>query len=399
MIDAVDVVKDCNIDNPVRVMFGVGKVLELGAESQKVGKKAFLVTMPEFSDLGILDGAVESLQQHGVDYRIYDQTKPEPIADDVNAASEVLRDSGCDHVIGLGGGSAIDFAKALSIGATHTGTIWDYVNLSNKPPKEIDSDKVLPIIAIPTSAGTGSEVTSFAVVINTETVQEGTIKEQCVFPKVAIIDPELMVTLPKKWTAITGVDAFAHALESYFNLSNRNQYTDLIAVDAMRYLIKHLPDAYQDGADLIHRSGVAWGAMLAGKAISMAGTTVGHALVHPTDAMVKLPHGVSVSVYLLAVLKHTVPHEPKRFSKLVQYLFPELSAETGEEKLIEAGVDRIEKFIATFEMKNKLSDYEVGEEMIEKVVDETMRYMFRPLNQHPVQFTKEELLAIVTESY
>jgi alcohol dehydrogenase class IV len=397
MMQSFERIKGFNVDHPVRIEFGSGKSSELGQLCSLYGKRVFVVTMKELENLGLLENAIQSLEKEQMKYYLFTDVIAEPKKEDFEFAVSLIRDGDYDVVVGFGGGSCIDFAKALAICADHEHDVWSYVNLSNKPPELIDPGRVLPIIAVPTTSGTGSEVTPYSVVINPDTIQEGTIKDSSIYPKIAIIDPDLMLGLPKKWTAITGVDAFSHAVESYFNKTNRTPFTEMISLEAIRWIVNYLPKAYHDGSDLEARSGVAWGATLAGIAISLAGTTVGHALVHPTDARVGTPHGVSVSIYLLSVLKHTLPVDMEHFVNIVNIF--DSSLEECDQEVLEKGLRSIDSFISQFDYPRKLSEYNVTEAMAKKIVDDTIGYMFRPLNQHVKIFNRDELLQIVMDSF
>jgi len=388
---------DFTINHPVRIEFGRGKRSQTARFCKLFGKKVFVVTMKELEELGLLQKTINSFKNEKLEYKIYADVKPEPKKKDFKAAVASIREGDFDIIVGFGGGSCIDFAKTLAICATHKDDPWNYVNLSNKPPDAIDSSRVLPVIAVPTTSGTGSEVTPYAVVINTNTVQEGTIKDSSIYPKIAIVDPELMLGLPPKWTAITGIDALSHSLESYFNKANRTSFSDMICLEGMKWIVDCLPRAYQEGSNLYARTGVAYGALLGGIAISLAGTTVGHALVHPTDARVGTPHGVSVSLYMLSVLKHTLPVDVERFYDIVR-IFNQ-SADYNEKDIIDRGLHEIESFLNQFKYPRKLSEYGVSIKMIDKIVDDTLAYMFRPLNQHVKIFNKEELKQIVMDSF
>ena len=388
---------DFTLNHPVQIEFGCGKSSELATICKRHGKKVFVVTMKEFEDLGLLQKAIKSFKKENLEYCLYTNVKPEPKREDFTNAVTSIRKGNYDVVVGFGGGSCIDFAKTLAICKNHKDDPWCYVNLSNKPPELIDPNRVLPVIAVPTTSGTGSEVTPYAVVINTDTVQEGTIKDSSIYPKMAIVDPELMLGLPPKWTAVTGIDAFSHSLESYFNKANRTPFSDMICMEGMKWIVDCLPRAYQDGSNLKARTGVAYGATLGGIAISLAGTTVGHALVHPTDARVGLPHGISVSIYMLAVLKNTLPVDVGRFSNIVRIFNP--SFEGDEQDVIEKGLNIVESFVSQFKLPRKLSEYNVCRDMIDLIVEDTIAYMFRPLNQHVKVFDKDELKQIVVESY
>lgn len=383
-----------NINMPVKVLFGSGRVVEFGAEVKGLGRKVFLVTMHDMLELGLLDKAIASLKEAGVEYEIFSDVLPDPKSGDIDGAVERLRISGCDVVAGIGGGSAIDFAKALAICYAHPLDVWSYVNLSNRPPAPIDASKVLPIIALPTTSGTGSEVTPYSVVTNSETVQKGTIKEPSIFPKVAIIDPELTLTLPPELTAIIGVDALAHAVESYFNVPNRTPYSDIVVEQSVGCIAKYLKRAFDDGDDLEARVGMAWGSALAGIAISQAGTTVVHALAQPLGARMGLSHGVSVSIFFLEVLRRTLPAESARFARLAQLLGVE-DAEASELTLAGKGIDALADLLAQVKMPPKLSDYDAKTSLIDELASDVATYMSRPLKQHPKVFTEDELRKIV----
>ncbi len=387
-----------NINMPVRVLFGAGRISEFGAEVKGLGKKVFIVTMKEIAELGLLDKALASLKSEGVEYEIFPDVLSDPGSSDIDGVVERLRSSGCDVIAGVGGGSVIDFAKALAICTGHELDVWSYVNLSNRPPAPVNEALVLPVIAVPTTAGTGSEVTPYSVVTNSETVQKGTIKEPSIYPKVAIVDPELTLTLSPELTAVIGVDALAHAVESYFNLPNRAPYSDMIAEESVTYIARYLRRAYADGNDLEARAGMAWGSTLAGIAISQAGTTVVHALAQPLGARMGLSHGVSVSIFFLEVLRHTLPVDSARFARLAVLLG---QGGGGGDELALAGkaVDALAALLAEVNMPPRLSDYGAKVELIDELADDVATYMSRPLKQHPRVFTRDELREIIKDCF
>ena len=383
---------------PVEILFGPGKVSSLGEASSRFGNRAFVVTMKELIDLGIAERAIESLRKANIDFVLFDKVKSEPKSGDIDSAAEVIRESGCDLVVGLGGGSCIDVAKALAICARHPEPVWEYVNLSNRPPQPITEKDVLPIVAIPTTAGTGSEVTPYAVVTNTETVQKGTIQEPAIFARVAIVDPELTIPLPPRLTAATGVDAFAHALESYINVKKRTPYSDMIAEEALRQITKWLPLAYRDGTNLEARTGMAWGSTLGGMAISQAGTTVVHAIAQPLGARMGLSHSESVAVFLPAVMRHTLPAEQERFARLGEIFSGGTAGKFDVSRTASAAIDSLEQFLDNVGMYLKLSEFGAPEGIDSDLAEDVTSYMSRPLGQHPKSFSKEDIRQIVRDS-
>ena len=387
--------------NPVEIIFGPGKITSLGKMCSALGKRAFIVTMKELVDLGIVEKAIKSLREENIEPILFDKVKAEPKSGDIDLAANVLREIGCDFLIGLGGGSCIDVAKALAICAKHEKPVWEYVNLSNRPPQPIVKENVLPIVAIPTTAGTGSEVTPYAVVTNTETVQKGTIKESAIFARFAIVDPELTISLPPKLTTASGVDAFAHALESYLNVKCRTPYSDMIAEEALRWIIKWLPIAYQDGKNLEARAGMAWGSTLGGIAISQAGTTVVHAMAQPLGARMGLSHSESVAIFLPAVMSHTLPAEQERFAKLNKFFSGNSVGELDRfaiSKAAFAAIDSLNQFLDKVGMHLKLSEFGDPRGIDIQLAEDVTSYMSRPLNQHPKVFDKEDIRRIVQDS-
>jgi alcohol dehydrogenase len=184
MIQGIQNKMDFTVDHPVRIEFGNGKSAELAKFCGLYGKKVFIVTMQELETLGLLDKAKYGFEKESIEYRLYCDVKPEPKKEDFNDAVTLIREGCYDVIVGFGGGSCIDFAKALAVCATHENDVWNYVNLSSKPPDTIYPEKVLPVIAVPTTSGTGSEVTPYAVIINPDTIQEGTIKDSSIYQKI-----------------------------------------------------------------------------------------------------------------------------------------------------------------------------------------------------------------------
>ena len=382
---------------PVRVMFGQGQLSKLGDVATPLGTRVCLVTMKELVDLGLVQPAIDLLKKSGLDVEVFDGVKPEPTCADVDAAADFIRQSSADLIVAFGGGSVLDFAKALAIRATHPELIWSYVNLSNRPPLPIQPT-VLPIIAIPTTSGTGAEVTPYAVLSNPETIQKGTIKSPTLFPKVAIVDPELTQGLPKTMTAATGIDAFAHALESYLNQANRTPFSDLVASEAMRTIVQSLPEVLVRPDDIHLRTNMAWGSLLAGLAITNAGTTVAHALAQPLGARSHLPHSVTVSIFTVPVLRHTWEAALDRFDNLCTVLNPGVGQQLMSRHRAEKTVALVDELLTVTDMNHRLGNFSISPEQTQGIVDDVFSYMSRPLAQHPKQFSREEIQTIIQEA-
>lgn len=221
---------------PTEIIFGAGRVTEAGALAARYGKKAMLVTVPEFPAVAELYAKVKkSLADAGVACVHYDGVIPNPTTELVTRGAELAKAEGVDVVIGLGGGSSMDTAKAIAVEATHPGTAWDY-NCHTAGPTE----QTLPILAISTTAGTGSQTTPCAVITKTSAKDKSAIWNKNIFPRAAIVDPEVTLSLPASVTAQTGFDAFCHNFEAYLSV-NTNPLVECMALDAIRIIAAYLP--------------------------------------------------------------------------------------------------------------------------------------------------------------
>ena len=258
---------------PTEIIFGAGRVTEAGALAARYGKKAMLVTVPEFPAVAELYAKVKkSLADAGVACVHYDGVIPNPTTELVTRGAELAKAEGVDVVIGLGGGSSMDTAKAIAVEATHPGTAWDY-NCHTAGPTE----QTLPILAISTTAGTGSQTTPCAVITKTSAKDKSAIWNKNIFPRAAIVDPEVTLSLPASVTAQTGFDAFCHNFEAYLSV-NTNPLVECMALDAIRIIAAYLPRALADGSDLEARSQMAWADTLGGLTNASAGVTLPHGL-------------------------------------------------------------------------------------------------------------------------
>lgn len=252
-----------NFYMPARVLFGEGKLSELH-EQKLPGKKALIVTSNGTSvkKYGYLDDVKHELDLAGVSYEVFDEVRPNPTSKNVMDGAEKAKKTGCDFVIALGGGSIMDCTKCIALMMTNPGTIWDY-SLSLHGGKKDALYAASPIVAITTSAGTGSEV-DMASVITDEATQEKTgIFFESMFPCLSVVDSRLMMSVPQKFTAYQGMDAFFHAAES---MINKNEHTmgRMFALQAIELIAKNLPKAYHDGSDREARTNMALANTLAG---------------------------------------------------------------------------------------------------------------------------------------
>ena len=278
------------IDLPVRIVIGPGKLAQIGPAAKELGTRVLLVIDPFLKEGGVLDEIVSALKQADLDPVVFSDIKPNPVCFDVDRGAALCREENCDAIVAVGGGSAIDTAKAIAILAVSGGESWSYIARTDR---EVSKPKgALPLIAIPTTAGTGAEVTLYSVISNPEVREKGCIHNPMIFPKLALIDPELMKSMPPRLTAHTGIDALAHSLESFINV-HATPYSDLVARESIRLVARWLPEAVANGENMAARTKMAWAAALGGIAISHAGTTLPHALGQPVSGLVAPPMGAA----------------------------------------------------------------------------------------------------------
>ena len=243
---------------PVRIVFGPKSVDQLGDEAVKLGKRALIVTYPDIRKVGLLDRIVDNLKEKGVDAVIFEKVEPNPRSTTVDEGARVLREEKIDLIIGLGGGSAMDAAKGIALAGSGSEPLWHYVETRARP-----GGPVLPIIQVPTLAGTGSEINAGAVITNWQTHDKNVVFTPALNARVAIVDPEITLTVPKNQTAAGGVDAFSHIVEPYVPDQNPTPLTDGIRETVMKMIVKYLPKVLAQLDDLDSRTQISWASTVA----------------------------------------------------------------------------------------------------------------------------------------
>jgi alcohol dehydrogenase len=249
---------------PARIMFGCGKLEELKSTPYLPRGKALVVigASGAMRKQGYLDRVVELLKARGVESVVYDKIQPNPICEHVEEGAAVAKRNKCDFVVGLGGGSTIDSAKSIALMAVNPGKYWDYMG-GGSGGRKTPGNRALPIVAITTTAGTGTEADPWTVITKTDTNEKIGYGNDSTFPALSIVDPELMVSVPPKMTAYTGIDAFCPSVETY--LATISQPTsDHLALEAISLITKYLPIAVKDGGNIEARTKLAWANTAAG---------------------------------------------------------------------------------------------------------------------------------------
>lgn len=343
-----------NYYQPTELVFGCGRIQELGAIASRFGKRTLLVTVKEFPAVRKQYAQVKKvLTRAGVKVTHFDGVVPNPTVESIAAGAKLARKCRAQSVIGLGGGSSMDSAKAIAVEATHPGSCWDYLFYKKAP-----TNKTLPIIAVSTTSGTGSQVTQVAVVTHTPTRDKSAIYHPNVFPRVALIDPELMITLPATTTAATGFDAFTHAFESLIHPAC-SPYVALLAEEAIRLVFTHLPRAIKNGADLKARSAMAWADTLGGLSIANAGVTLPHGVGMAISGFYPhIAHGQSLAVNYPAFARLTWKKAIPPFALLARILDARLM-EAPDRKAAAAAPGLIKDFLRKIGMSYRLRDFAV----------------------------------------
>lgn len=280
--------------NPTRIVFGSGKLDTL---SQQVlpGKKAMLLISCGKSTKvnGSLEKVKEQLAKAGAEYAVFDKIMENPVKEVIMEGAAFARENGCDFILALGGGAELDSSKAIAAMATNDGDLWDYVNGGTGKGRPL-ANKGLPIVTIPTSSGTGSEINCWGVISNLETNEKIGFGAECLVPVLSVVDLELMKTVPPRYTAYQGFDALFHNTEVMMS-RGVNVLSEAIALSAIENIAKYLPRAVKDGNDIEAREYVAYGSTVAGITMQLTSTTAQHSMEHAMSAYHhNLPHGAGL---------------------------------------------------------------------------------------------------------
>ncbi len=280
--------------NPTRIVFGSGKLNALFEQSLP-GKKAMLLISNGKSTRinGSLDRVKEQLEKAGAAYAVFDKIMENPVKEVIMEGAAFARENGCDFILALGGGAVLDSSKAIAAMATNEGDLWDYVRGGTGKGKPL-ANRGLPIVTIPTSSGTGSEINCWGVISNLETKEKIGFGAECLVPVLSVVDPELMKTVPPKYTAYQGFDALFHNTEVMMS-NGVNVFSEAIALSAIENIAKYLPRAVKDGNDIEARERVAYGSTVAGITMQLTSTTAQHSMEHAMSAYHHdLPHGAGL---------------------------------------------------------------------------------------------------------
>ena len=290
---------------------GPGAAKEAGSFAKGLGKKALIVTDSHLMEIGLLKDIKNSLEAAGVSFEIFDEVVTEPILEYTEEGLKIYQKIKADFLIAVGGGSPMDTAKAISALAMNPGKMSDFEG-PNKIPRP-----GAPLMVIPTTAGTGSEVSQFTIITDTTRNVKMLIASPYILPRVALVDPFMTLTMPQEITAATGLDALTHAIEAYVSVKAQ-PITNALALHAIKLISGNLRQAWCDGSNLEARTHMMMGALEAGLAFSNASVALVHGMARPIGAYFHVPHGISNAALLPTVMEFSIPGNPRRYLDLAE---------------------------------------------------------------------------------
>lgn len=353
---------------PTDIRFGTGRLNEVGEAVACHGKTCLLVTGSNIPSLEpMFTKLLSSLEETGVKVIHFDGVIPNPTTDTIKDGAAMAQASNVDVVLGVGGGSSMDSAKAIAVEASHDGTVWDYLFYRETQP----TDKTLPVITVSTTSGTGSQVTQVAVITNSKKRDKSAIYHPNVYPRIAIVDPELMVSVPSKITASTGFDVFCHAFESMLHPA-ASPYTNLMAKEVITLVFSNLTTAMDNPDDLASRSALAWADTLAGLCIANAGVTLPHGIGMAIGGMYPhVMHGETLALNYPAFTRFTYEHAISQFAFLGRSLNSSL-LEKEDEEAAESACDGLDNYLQKIGMWYGLSDFDIPEDEMDDLADQSL---------------------------
>lgn len=361
-----------------KVYFEPGGLEKHLSEVKNYGRKILIVSgKKSIFKSGLHDRIIKTLSYEGVEYISYPDVNPEPDTEDVEKGTRLCRNEGCDCILAVGGGSAMDAGKAIAVLAANGGSVRDYfgeVEYGNEP---------LPVVAVPTTCGTGSEVTRFAVIVDKEGRTKKTISSEKIIPKVSILDAELLRTLPQKIVMATGMDAFSHSAESFLS-SRADYFSKLYARDSLNLLRKYLPEAYMKPEDKGPREKIFLASLLAGFALNRTGTIIVHGMGYSLTIKHNVHHGTANAVLLPYVFEYL---KENGYAEEIREL-EEIWGDTG----------RLKDFVRRLGLPSTLKEAGVNKNEINELADLSLAGTQRSLKNMKINMDRDDFKKILQDA-
>ena len=368
---------------PTNLIFGKGRINELGVLASPYGKKALVVTgQNSTKKSGLLALSIQLLNEHGIETLVFDEVTQNPLTTTATKGAAIAKENNCDMIVGLGGGSIMDCAKAIALLAINTGSVDDFIF------GHLTATSALPIILVPTTCGTGSEANGYAVLTNAETMDKKSLKQHFLIPKVSIVDPNLMKTMPKQVFANVAFDALCHLMEA--STSNMaNPLSKSIALEGVKLVMRNIIPIYEGDLSDERYEEMTLASTIGGMVIYSSGVTLGHAMEHPVSGLKDIAHGKGLAILTPAIMKKTIEKIPDKFT--------DLAVAMGGKKATDC-LDILDNLLTKLHLKISLTDCNISEDDIDWLVSNCYKVSSITINNHPYTFSKEEIKEIFTLS-
>ena len=389
---------------PIWVEFGTGVSQKAGQLVESQGwKKALIVTDQGIIDAGLLDGIQSALEENGIEQTVYDEVEPNPTTAMVNKATTMVDREGCDVIVAVGGGSSIDVGKGASLMATNPGEVADYeVTSAEEVAEGPIENHPLPLVTVPTTAGTGSEVDYWAVITDEEREFKMALGQSPLYPgspylgaEISLVDPAMTESLPPRQTAATGFDAFSHALENHVSAA-----CPPIVKPMTRHVLglvpEYLPRAYEGGG-MEAREQMMFGSHVAGFCENFAGFGAIHSLAETTGGMYSsIPHGEAIAAYTTAVMRYNLEAVPQRYADVAEAMGVNTSDLSTEEAAMES-VEAVERLIDQVDLPSSLRELGVAEDDLPEIAEKSLDTI--EIHDNPRDADADDLLEIARDAY
>ncbi|MCM3569687.1 iron-containing alcohol dehydrogenase family protein [Neobacillus mesonae] len=374
---------------PTKIHFGFNKINLLGSLPFNV-KRAFIVTDKGVLNSGLIENVTKILEDSQISYVVFDEVEPDPSVETIHKAAQVFQREEADALIAIGGGSPIDTAKSVRVITSNGGSIRDYAGVNL-----IKEASNIPLIAIPTTSGTGSEVTIFAVLSDWEENRKITVTSPYVAPDICIVDPKMTMTVPSKITAASGFDAFAHGAETFVSRISQPA-SDSLALSAMRTISRYLRRAVYNGEDIEARIKMAEASLLAGMAFNQSYLGLTHAVGSALSGHAHVSHGVAIGLLLPGVIRYNSISRADKYVEMAS-VFEDIDLSLPNWKIINQLVEEVTRLRDDVGLPQRLQDAGVKEDQLRAIADDSVKSGMWKFN--PRRASVEEILELLRQLY
>jgi alcohol dehydrogenase YqhD (iron-dependent ADH family) len=361
---------------PTKIVFGPGTVDQVGIEAAQLGQRALIVTgKRSAAAFGIIDRITDHLEKEGVAAVVFDQIEPNPRTTTIDQAGKLARENKCDLIIGLGGGSPMDAAKAIAVATLEAKPIWEFIPHGDQ--RNLPVTQALPVMAIPTLAATGSEADAGGVFTNWETHEKAVLFSPLLFPKVSIVDPELTITVPVEYTADGGIDIICHVIEGLFTGVDNTPIQDRFAMAIIKTVMENLNISLEDPKNIEARANLSWASAVALSGMVNSGRGGAypiHALEHSLSGHYDISHGRGLAVLLPAIMEYSYKSRPAKYAMLAEELFDIHRDGQSDEELATKGIEAMKSFLASVNRLIAFKDVGIDDDSnFEQMADDALR--------------------------